>query len=84
MNNIELNIDQLILQGFSRQDAFYISRALRQELTRMIQEGGLPAHFSNEAQTRRMDAGDFRIKAGAKPEGIGKQIATRVYGGGEG
>lgn len=83
MNNIELHIDQLILHGFSRRDAFYIKQSLQQELSRMIQKDGLPTHFQNEAHTRRMDAGEFRIQASAKPEVIGRQIAGQVYGGGE-
>ena len=81
MSTINLNIDQLILHGFSRRDAFYISRALQQELTRLIEVSGLPPGFSNEQQFCRMDVGDFKITEGARPEVVGRQIAGRVYSG---
>lgn len=79
--NIDLNIDQLILQGFSKRDAFYIGQAMRQELTRLIQESDLPPGFNANAHFARLNAGSITVAAGAKPEFVGRQIAASVYAG---
>lgn len=78
---IELHIDQLILEGFSPRDAFYIGRALERRLTYLIQQKGLPTGMNHPLTIPNIDAGQFHFNQKMKPNTIGQQIATSVYNG---
>lgn len=80
-DNVDIRIDQLILHGFSSNDGYYIGRAFETELTRLIEEEGLPSHFSNSANLRVIDTEGFEYDPNAQPETIGKQIAASIYSG---
>ena len=77
--NIELNIDELVLQGFSRNDAFYIGKAVEEELTRLIEAGELAAQFTQDTFLKRLEGKSFEFSASARPAKIGRQIARSIY-----
>ncbi|MEI2579944.1 hypothetical protein [Scytonema sp. PRP1] len=79
--NIELHIEELVLHGFARQDRYRIGDAIQQELTRLLNEQGVPPSVAGSGEIARLDAGTFEVKAGAKPEAIGVQVAQAIYGG---
>lgn len=79
--NIELHIEQLMLNGFSRRDAFYIGRAMEQELHRLISEGGIPPNFSGELHLPSLKVSDIQLRKSFSPERIGSQIAGSVHQG---
>jgi hypothetical protein len=79
--SVHLHIEKLALRGFHAQDQHRITRAVELELTRLIQEGGLPAAWQQGAAIPHIDAGAFNIGRGATPEGIGQQISRNLYGG---
>ncbi|GET39211.1 hypothetical protein [Microseira wollei] len=81
MNNIELHIEELVLHGMGGSDRYLIGEALQQELTRLLSEKGLPPSLAQGGEIARINAGEFEMKSGAKPEAIGIQIAHKIYGG---
>jgi hypothetical protein len=80
MNNIELHIEELVLHGFVASDRYLIGEALQQELTRLLTEKGLPSSLAQGGEIARINAGEFEVQLGAKPEIIGVQIAHLIYG----
>ncbi|MGD8752520.1 MAG: hypothetical protein PVG14_13915, partial [Anaerolineales bacterium] len=44
--SVELNIEALLLHGFSPHERFRIAQAVERELARLLAEGGLPAAWS--------------------------------------
>lgn len=78
---IEVNIDELVLHGFSPAERYRIGEALEGELTRLLTEGGLPSGLVKGGQVDRLDCGSFDVKQGSKGESIGLQVAKSVYGG---
>ncbi len=52
--NIALHIDQLVLQGFSGNDAHYIGKSIQVELQRLITARGIPDSYKNDLYQRRI------------------------------
>jgi|GEM_PF-2155625 len=77
--NIELQIDELNLYGFSKKDAFYIRRAVEAELVRLIQQGELSNVLSKNTNLQQMVGESFNFNEFSQPEAIGKQIAFSTY-----
>jgi hypothetical protein len=78
---IEVNIEELVLHGFSPGDRYQIGEALEGELARLLADGGLPSGLERGGEVERLDGGEFRAKQGSKAESIGAQVARSVYGG---
>lgn len=74
---IEVNIDELVLHGFSPIERYQIATDLQIELTRLFSEKGLPDSFNNGIRIDRLHAGNFQI--GNKKISTGSQIAGSVY-----
>lgn len=79
--SVELYIEELVLHGFSSYNSYRIGEALQLELTRLLQEQGLPADFAVDADYGRLNAGTFNLQTDAKTETIGSNIANSVYKG---
>lgn len=78
---LDLNIDELFLDGFELGDRFAIRTSIEQELSRLFQEQGVPGSVRNNGAIPRINAGDVRIESGATPAVIGSSVANAVYGG---
>jgi hypothetical protein len=78
---IEVNIEELVLHGFSRPERYRIGEALESELARLLVERGLPSRLAKGEDVDRLDGGEFRIKHGSKAESIGGQLARKIYRG---
>jgi len=76
---IEVNIDELVLYGFSLHERYQIATDLEMELTRLFTEKGLPASFNNAVSIDRLNAGSFQFDNGHKKTSAGSQIAGSVY-----
>jgi hypothetical protein len=76
---VELHIEELVLHGFSPGDRFGIGDAIQQELERLITEQGLPGLPAESASIQRLDGGSLKMRAGARPQSIGAQLAQRVH-----
>ena len=79
--NVELHIDHLILEGFSRNDAHYIGESVKIELQRLIMDRGLPASFNSHTMNKNLTTPPLTIKNSSPPEQIGSQIAHSIYSG---
>jgi hypothetical protein len=79
--NLELNIEELVLDGFSGIDKDRLSRALHTELERLFTEEGVPASIQAGGNVARLDGGSYRAENGASAEQVGAQVARAVYGG---
>jgi hypothetical protein len=79
--DLDLNIEELVLTGFPGQDRDRIMQAVREELERLIREGGVPSAFSRGGELDSLDGGSFEVEPGSSPEEIGAQVARSLYGG---
>jgi hypothetical protein len=79
--DLDLNIEELVLQGFPGRDQDRILRAVQAELERLIRENGIPTALSRGGELARLDGGIFEAKPGSSPEEIGAQVAQSLYGG---
>ncbi|NBD08995.1 hypothetical protein [Corallococcus silvisoli] len=77
--NISLHIDELVLHGVPAAHREQVGEAVRQELTRLFSERGLPSGLSGDVP--RLDAGALRVTSGAPPAALGVQVAQAVYSG---
>lgn len=76
---IELHIDELVLHGFNSSDRFRIGDAMERELHRLMAGKALPVLFASHASIERLDAGQFMVAPGARPQSIGAQLAQSVH-----
>jgi len=79
--NLELEIEELVLDGFPGADRDRIARAVHVELERLFAEGGVPASLEAGGDVARLDGGSFEAKSGSSSEEIGAQVARSLYGG---
>jgi hypothetical protein len=79
--NIELHIEELVLRGFAAKDRYAIGEAVQRELQRLFAEQGVPHSLAQGYEQAQLDAGAFNVKAGAKADEIGTQVAQSIYGG---
>lgn len=77
---VELEIEELVLHGFSASDRFAIGDAVQRELERLITEQGVPG-LAHSVSTDRLDGGVLRIASGTRPQVIGAQLAQKVHEG---
>jgi len=80
-SSMEIHIDELVLEGFEAHDQEGISDGLRQALTRLFMEKGLPRTLTQNSRYPGILAGDFNLAPGTKPHSIGEAIATTVFSG---
>lgn len=79
--NIELHIEELVLHGFTGYGAYHIAEAVEREITRLLQERGLPPSFSMETNVEHLNAVNFNMQQNDKAASIGNSIAKSVYQG---
>ena len=79
--NIELNIDELVLYGFSLGDRYRIGEAVERELTRLLGDRGVPQSLERGGEVANMDGGAFEVATRSRPQVVGAQVAKAVYGG---
>lgn len=79
--NVHLQIEELILHGFTPADRQRIGAAVEEELTRLLVEQGVPPTLANGGLLARLDGGSFSVSATAKPQQIGRQVAQAIYKG---
>jgi hypothetical protein len=76
---VELNIDELVLDGFAPGDRHRLADAFHVELARLLGERGVPSSLHSRAGQLALDAGGFRLPPGARPEAAGVQAARVLY-----
>lgn len=85
MNNMDVNlhIERLVLDGItlSARERAVLGTAVTDELTRLINEGGLPASLPASGIVPFIPAGAIQLGGDHNPSLLGQQIAQAVYGG---
>ena len=78
--DVRLHVEELVLDGFAPGDRHEIGEALERELTRLLEERGLPPTVTG-SEWPRLDGGSFELAPGLRAEAIGARVATAVYEG---
>lgn len=78
---IELHIEELVLEGFSPRDRHRIGEAVEAELTRLLEERGVPGSIKSGGEIESINGGSFEVAPGSRAEKVGSQVAKAVYGG---
>lgn len=78
--DIDIQIDELVLHGFSATDAPHIQAAVERELSRLFSARQFPV-LSAPAEVARLNAGSFSHPPQASADSIGSQIAQSVFTG---
>lgn len=76
---IELNIDELVLDGFAPSERYRIADAVQSELARLLSEKGL--NLTRGAEVERLNANAQGLNSRVQSATTGAQIARAVYDG---
>jgi hypothetical protein len=79
MQRIQVHIDELVLHGFAARDRHKIAAALEHELARLMSGGSLLRLRQSPPAVGQVNGGAFKVKAGARPQVAGAQIARAVF-----
>ncbi len=78
---IELDIGELVLDGFDPHERFAVQAAVERELVRRISaEGGLPPSVNQDREISSLDGGTFEAAPGVTGETVGSGLARALYG----
>ncbi len=79
--DIEINIDELVLHGFSPADRSRIGNAVEHELRLIFTQQGIPSSLMKNSSLPFLDGGTFQAKPNASAASTGQEIAGSVYNG---
>ena len=79
--SLDLHIEELVLNGFAPADRYRIGEAIERELTRLLNEKGVPSGLDRGTEIDSVNAGTFEVSAGMTADAIGRHISQAVYGG---
>ena len=77
---IKVEINELVLHGFSYHDHMRVGTAVEKELAKLIGRNGLPEAFTpaGSSHISSLDAGSFDLK-NENPNHIGVEIARSLF-----
>jgi hypothetical protein len=78
---IDLHIEELVLHGFAPEDRYRIGEAVRDELMRLLESGGLPEVREANSEVTRAAGEEIYVRPGTLPAEVGGAVARAVYGG---
>jgi hypothetical protein len=78
---IHLHIDRVVLDGVPVDQPRSLRKALAQELTSRLMEGGLSPDLRSGGAVPRVRGGAIELGQGSNPARLGTQIAGAVYRG---
>jgi hypothetical protein len=76
---IELDIEELVLDGFPASHRHFIRAAVERELTRLFAERGVPPTWNSDQAIPRLQGGSIALRPGTPPSAVGRQIAGALY-----
>ena len=81
--NVNLNIERLVLEGFSLRPGEHalVRAAVERELSRLLTERGVSPQLLSGGAFPQLTASDMRLNGGETPRQVGAQIARALYGG---
>lgn len=78
---VHLHIERLVLEGVAIDQPGVLRRALAQELTGLLMEGGLSPELRHGGAVPSVRGGAIELGQGSNPARLGAQIAGAVYRG---
>ena len=78
MREIELQIDELVIDGVSQADGIRTGDAFSRELMRLIERSPSDL-FAHEQTVDRLDAGTFATPRSAQPSAVGVGAARAIH-----
>ena len=78
-DDVELQIDELVLNGFAGADRHAIGEAVERELARLLMEQGATPAVSKETAELRRDSPQLTASGDARTTGA--EVAKAIYGG---
>jgi hypothetical protein len=79
--NVELQIEELVLEGFDPGDGHVIGAAVERELARLLTEEGVPPSLVENSRVPHVDGGSFELERASDAQIIGARLAQAVYEG---
>jgi hypothetical protein len=76
---VNIEIGELILEGFDYHDQQRISRAIEQELARLVSDNGLPEGVGTRRAASNIGALSFNAPSDMNPRAIGRETARSIY-----
>ncbi len=80
---IQLHIEELVLHGFPPMERERIGNILQQQLTQLLQQGGITGIMKGGKTVGRLDAGGFNLSFAspqpASETAVGTQIAQQIH-----
>lgn len=80
-SSIDLEIDELVLNGFAAADRHAIGDAFQRELARLLAERGIPQAIAEARETAQLNIESFESATGSDAHAIGAELAKKIYGG---
>jgi hypothetical protein len=80
IGSVKLNIRELVVHGIAPGSRELMGQSIRDELTRLLAERGVPATLTRPHVIDCLRCGPIDGALGASPELLGEQIAKAVYG----
>jgi hypothetical protein len=81
MREIELQIDELVIEGASHGDGIRAGDAFSRELVRLLERSPTPSMFAREQAIARLDAGVCTSAASTSSSVIGVAVAQAIHRG---
>jgi hypothetical protein len=78
---INVQIDELVLQGFSPRDLYAIAEAIQRELRLLLETQGLPDGVRRSREHDTLRAPQATLPPSPRPDMTGVAIARAIYGG---
>jgi hypothetical protein len=79
--NLELQIDELVVDGLPHLNRAQLGAIVQQELARLFAERGVPQALHLPHIAPSLDGGSITVQPGASTVTVAAQIAQAVYGG---
>jgi hypothetical protein len=77
VTQVEVEIEELVLHGFSRSDAVAVAASIERSLR--VQFADSSSRFGKSRTIERVDAKAIEVTAGATPRAIGGAVAERLH-----
>ncbi len=79
--SIDLQIDELVLNGFAAADGQAIGDAVQRELARLLVEQGVPSALTRNVEFETLTASANDVRSGANADTTGASLAQAIYRG---
>ncbi|MBX3330918.1 MAG: hypothetical protein KF722_10985 [Nitrospira sp.] len=76
----EIEIDEVVLTGFTRPQGEEIADSLKEALTHLVAADGARWHGSESMNVETLDAGKVQMRRSGHPKSTGELVARAIYG----